>query len=302
MFWGRSSPRASARQKPRFESSKWRVVCTEPLPVSAEADSSSAKIGDLEPNSKCDVVHKEVQTDRFGNTRAMIIDPVWKGWVTLRTDVGDSNLEHLEGADDGAESLVRLTASAASALIAAPAVAQTTPERIRDLQFEAMADDIDCDFEEMVLWSEDEVSTFFLSGGATTPPLRKKQPAASTLDISDAAEGGGAAPAAAMDAEEHAAPPKDVEMSAGQRKLRDAGEWPKGMMVLLSGLTSMRELNGRSGVVQSFDVERGRYDVRMANRVVRAKPAQLSVHPLQKQKDEAGRGDEVVFLTEDAMV
>ena len=56
------------------------------------------------------------------------------------------------------------------------------------------------------------------------------------------------------------------------------------MMVMLSGLTTMRDLNGRSGVVVTFDETRGRYEIRMANRIVRAKPSQLHVHPLQLLK------------------
>ena len=75
-------------------------------------------------------------------------------------------------------------------------------------------------------------------------------------------------------------------------------------MVLLCGLQAeeWRELNGRSGVISSWDAERSRYDVRLANRIVRVKPAQLDVHPLQKQREanDATRGDEVVFLDEDA--
>jgi len=74
--------------------------------------------------------------------------------------------------------------------------------------------------------------------------------------------------------------------------------------VLLQGLSAESELNGRSGVVAAWDAERARYDVRLANRVVRALPANLAIHPLQRLRDanEANRGDEVVFLTEDAKV
>ena len=69
-------------------------------------------------------------------------------------------------------------------------------------------------------------------------------------------------------------------------------------MVLLSGLTGARELNGRSGVLERFDAELGRYELKMASQIVRVKPENLRVHPLQAQRDKAGRGDEVVFLTE----
>ena len=64
-------------------------------------------------------------------------------------------------------------------------------------------------------------------------------------------------------------------------------------MVLLCGLTATRELNGRSGVVAGFDAESQRYEVRLANRAVRVQPRQLAVHPLQRQKEECSRGDEL---------
>lgn len=53
-------------------------------------------------------------------------------------------------------------------------------------------------------------------------------------------------------------------------------------------------------MISAWDAERKRYEVRMANRAVRAKPEQLLIHPLQKQREEAAKGDEVVFMTEDA--
>lgn len=74
-------------------------------------------------------------------------------------------------------------------------------------------------------------------------------------------------------------------MSDKQRAARDAGQWGKGTMVLLRGLSVWKELNGRSGVVSDWEDARGRYNVRLANRVVRAKPQQLDMHPLQVVAD-----------------
>ena len=45
------------------------------------------------------MLHTELQTLGDGTVRAQIIDPVWKGWVVLRTRRGDSNLENTEGDD-----------------------------------------------------------------------------------------------------------------------------------------------------------------------------------------------------------
>ena len=102
MFGGsygyRSPSRGGFKAAQRFESSKWRVVCDKPLPVSGEMDGREP-ICDLEPRSLCDLLHKETQTLPNGNVRALIIDPVWKGWVTLRTARGDSNLECIDGDD-----------------------------------------------------------------------------------------------------------------------------------------------------------------------------------------------------------
>jgi len=64
-------------------------------------------------------------------------------------------------------------------------------------------------------------------------------------------------------------------------------------------MSQARELNGRSGAVVLFDSAMGRYEVRLADRAVRLKPEALQLHPKQRKKNKAGKGDEVVFLTED---
>ena len=137
----RRTPRA-APKAPRFESSKWRVVALKPLPVSAEEDGSEV-VADLAPRDTCDLMHKELKTLPDGTVRGMIIDPVWKGWITVRTRFGDSNLEHLDGGEPGA-SLGRLASSSeAPAAASAPPTVKLTPKRIIDLRNEFLADDIE---------------------------------------------------------------------------------------------------------------------------------------------------------------
>ena len=147
----------------------------------------------------------------------------------------------------------------------------------------------------MVYWSEQEARAYFESGGECRPERRAPLPVGAN---------GGADGAAGEDADAEAGeergepdPAEPAEMPERVRAARDGGEWKKGFMVLLTGLSAERELNGRSGVIGGYDAERGRYDVRLANRVVRALPSCLAVHPLQKQRDanDSSRGDEVVF-------
>ena len=95
----RSSPPRARRPKPvALVSSKWRVVSARPLPVSTEVDAQRGEfITDLEVNSLCHVLHEDPRPGAAGETRVCIVDPVWKGWITLRTARGDSNLEHIDG-------------------------------------------------------------------------------------------------------------------------------------------------------------------------------------------------------------
>jgi hypothetical protein len=65
-------------------------------------------------------------------------DPVWKGWLTLRTAIGDSNLELVDGEAAPAGRLAGEGAAAAARPLAAPTV-QLTLERLQDLQLEVRA-------------------------------------------------------------------------------------------------------------------------------------------------------------------
>ena len=182
------------------------------------------------------------------------------------------------------------------------------------MQHECLADDVAIEADEMIYWTEDEARLCFETGGAQRPPRRKPAVAGddgtAAVDISagdssingNGGDGSSATGSGPGGAKESVTAGADVPMSEKQKAARDAGEWKKGVMVLLRGLSSETSLNGRSGVISAWDAERGRYDVRLANRVVRALPSHLAYHPLQKQRDanDADRGDEVVFMTEDA--
>ena len=293
----RSAPRGNRSGINERSITKWRVVCERPLPVSADEEGRDL-IYDLEPQTRCDVTEQRLAPS--GELRGMIVDPVWKGWITLKTASGDSLCAPLEDGSGTSNSGAIAASAAAPAL--APASEPLTWTQLLDLQADCCADDVEI-LDEMRHWSEDEARRCFETGGMDRPPAR-----APSIDVT-ASEAGGdhgdphtgeGAPAAAT-----ATGGVEVEMSERQRAARDAGEWAKGTMILLRGLSSESELNGRSGVIAAWDGERGRYDVRLANRVVRALPANLGYHPLQRQRDAnhaAGRGDEVVFMTEDAKV
>ena len=300
---------------------KWRVVSDAALKVTAQQEPDSEVICELERNATMDVLEQatlQSGRDPHGEltVRGMIIDPVWKGWVTLGrvSDAGVWVERACELCDP--DDAPRLAERGGGALMegatrAVPPAQQLTLAQLMELQFEAMADDVPIEAEEMIYWSEAEARLCFESGGACRPERRAPAPAAAgrAADAAEAASAGGAGgdngDGEAEAAEEAGSPSADAsapEMSEQQRQQRDAGEWAKSTIVLLSGLSEERELNGRSGVIGGWDAARGRYEVRLANRVVRVLPGCLGVHPLQRQREanEArGRGDEVVFLTED---
>ena len=62
-------------------------------------------------------------------------------------------------------------------------------------------------------------------------------------------------------------------------------QYIKGTMVLLLGLTSDTDKNGRSGVIVGFDGASGRWLVQMADRQFKVRPECVQLHPYQKQKD-----------------
>jgi len=264
----------------RYEASKWRVVSERPLPVFQTADGIK-KIADLQSQSMCDLLHDQLHELPDGSVRGMIIDPIWKGWVTVRTTTG-SNLESISP-------LPQLLTSEA---------------RILELQEEALADDIECDMAEMVCWNEEEVAEFFASGGATAPPRKSTRSTEVETSVPDlarvATKGSPAADTGTSSSSEQAA----GEMNDVEARARDAGEWAKGTVVLLQGLKAARELNGRSGVLVTFDADHHRYEVRLAHRSVRVRPSQVSLHPLQRQREREGnsRGDEIVWVSEDAQL
>ena len=57
--------------------------------------------------------------------------------------------------------------------------------------------------------------------------------------------------------------------------------------------------SGRSGVLEEWVEERGRYVVRLGNRAVRVKPAMVDKHPMQRKREMETKGDEVIFITAD---
>ena len=52
-------------------------------------------------------------------------------------------------------------------------------------------------------------------------------------------------------------------------------------------------------MLAQWQPDRGRYEVRLPNRLVRVKPEQLDMHPMQRKKEQETRGDEVIFMTTD---
>jgi rhodanese-related sulfurtransferase len=326
----------------KYEASRWRVICARALPVYQSVEGMYV-VADLQSQSMCDLIHEELHDMPDGSTRGMIIDPIWKGWVTVRTSKGP-NLECVR-----------------------PAHGQLLSEsRILEIRSEAFADDLECDILEMVLWTEEEVTQFFLSGGADAPARRSltsaaesarahslgttantgpaagagprldttattgpevansgDEPAAASSSSSSSSssvaasrsseaarrsneeavtgsENGAEAGAGAAAAAARGGPMRADELK--ELKARDSGEWAKGTLVLLNGLTSTPEMNGRSGVLLGFDGDRARYEVQLANRLVRSRPANLSIHPLQRQREVAARGDELVLASAGAEV
>lgn len=302
MYRGAPRARSSRVSNPEEQkpTTRWRVCASHAIPVSSDVDESKAEIiCDLEPRTMCDVSAQETLTD--GTVRFQIVDPVWRGWVTCKKGGwGVSMLEPLDAPTEASARIAKSNEVEVSSPV--PPVELLSLDKLQDLQAELMADDIAIEIDEMSLWTEHEVREFFESGGANRPPRRLPPPSREQDGATAAFAHGETAANSTVVVEEKEVEPKP--MSERERAARDAGQWKKGMMVLLRGLSAdeWRDFNGRSGVVSSWDTERGRYDVRLANRVVRVRPPCLDVHPLQKQRDanDANRGDEVVFLDDDA--
>ena len=267
----------------------WRVL-DKRLLVTTQAQPGGDSICELEPRSKVDVVEQSVS--RTGEVRACIIDPVWKGWITIRAAHGEPFCEALEGVEDAGTRGLRDAGAAADE----GPLERLTMAELSDLQAECMADDVPIETD-MVYWTEAEARVCFETGGATRPPPRVALVAEESAERVVPTQ-------ASEDASAAASSPGPVEMSERDLEARANGLWKKGMMVLLQSLSEDSSLNGRSGVVAGWEAARGRYEVRLANRVVRALPSHLAIHPLQRQREanDANRGDEVVFLSEDAKV
>lgn len=285
---GRTS--RAPKRPPIQKSTPWRTLTK--LQITTQAEPGGEFICELGARTTVEVT-EQVPLPMSGEMRACIIDPVWKGYLTTRSVTGEALCEPLD--DDSAFGGHRL--QAAPPATPAPLVEQLTMAQLSDLQAECMADDIDIE-DAMLYWTEEEARLCFETGGASRP-LRPPPRLPSSHAESQAApeEAAPSAPAAADAAPPAPASAGPVEMTARDLAARAAGEWRKGKMVLLQGLSAESELNGRSGVVAAWDAERARYDVRLANRVVRALPANLAIHPLQRLRDanEANRGDEVVL-------
>ena len=130
-----------------------------------------------------------------------------------------------------------------------------------------------------------------INGIKMPPPAPKPE----TGERDGSGEGGDAPATAAAAAAAEAHKP----LSESEKRERDDGRWKEGILVLLTGCTTMREYNGRSGVLMGWKPDIGRYEVRLPTRVVRARPAQLDMHPTQRKREQSTKGDEVVFLTTD---
>ena len=99
---GSRTPRRNPSAIDASKIRKWRVIAEKPIPV-AEDDEGKVLVYDLEPRTLCDVAEQKHMPN--GEIRAMIVDPVWKGWVTLKTRGGDSLCEPVDddsGTSNGA--------------------------------------------------------------------------------------------------------------------------------------------------------------------------------------------------------
>eukprot|EP00967_Tisochrysis_lutea_P138014 scaffold248529_cov33-Tisochrysis_lutea.AAC.1 len=286
-------PRGPAQ--PRFDVIKLRVLPYS-VSVTSELEPDSQEICRLPRGTLLEVVEERVS--RNGTTRVMVTDPIWKGWISLRAPNGELDLEPIDGYQ--AE---KLMARSGTAALQGPPLRE--PEEhaalIAELQAEFFAEDV-VPPTGSASWTEDELREFFDSGGETMPAgfhpsgaeaakLGLKPPSAeraekSTSEKAERAKGGEGAQAPA-------------EMSEAEKRDRDEGKWARGTIVVINGVTKARELNGRSGAIILYDSELGRYEVRLADRAVRLKPQVLQLHPKQRDRDKAGKGDEIVFLTED---
>ena len=75
-----------------LEASPWRVICRRPVYVRSDADEKQGSpICDLMQGARVRVVEQEARPD--GTVRALIVDPVWMGWLTAKTKGGVTNIE-----------------------------------------------------------------------------------------------------------------------------------------------------------------------------------------------------------------
>ena len=76
--------------------SKWRVVVSRPLLVNSEADERKGTvICELMKGARVTVLDQFVESRPDDSVRALVVDPVWLGWLTLTTRTGANNLERL---------------------------------------------------------------------------------------------------------------------------------------------------------------------------------------------------------------
>lgn len=277
---------------PRFDVIKLRVV-PYMVTVTHDVEPDSEEICRLPRGTVLEAV--EEKASRNGTTRVMITDPVWKGWISLRAPNGELDLEPTD-----ALQAEKLMARSGAAALQGPPLREPEAHQalVAELQAEFFAEDV-VPPNGSASWTEDELRDYFDSGGETLPAgFHLPGAAAAKLGLKP---GTGGPPAAAEGAAgpsaDAAAPPS--AMSEAELRDRDGGRWARGTIVVINGVSGARELNGRSGAVVLFDSELGRYEVRLADRAVRLKPQVLQLHPRQRAKNAAGRGDEIVFLTED---
>ena len=110
-----------------LETSAWRVVSKRPLFVRSDVDEKKGvAVCDLFQGSRVAILEQSSRPD--GTIRALIIDPVWMGWLTLKSKLGAANLEPIaapppEAADvsdtPAADAATNVSESAAS-VAAAP--------------------------------------------------------------------------------------------------------------------------------------------------------------------------------------
>jgi hypothetical protein len=261
--------------------------------VTQDVEPDSAEVCRLPRGTVLEAV--EEKASRNGTTRVMITDPIWKGWISLRAPNGELDLEPTD-----AIQAEKLMARSGAAALQGPPLREPAAHAalVAELQAEFFAEDV-VPPKGSASWTEDELREYFDSGGATLP-------AGFHIPVAEAAKlglkpGSAAPPPAAEDPEASpaAAAPPAAGMSDEEVQDRDGGRWARGTIVVINGVSQARELNGRSGAVILYDSELGRYEVRLADRAVRLKPAVLQLHPKQRTKNAAGRGDEIVFLSED---